>query len=137
MTTKKKGLTPAQLEKMRVKLTERARRLRDKSRDKLDEVEDSADDGGGDAADRASLSLDLDLMVDSAARETKELQNIEDAIAKIEAGTYGVCEECDDVIALARLEYVPNAQFCIECQEKLETQGALPAGAEDEFQILE
>jgi DnaK suppressor protein len=137
LATKKKGLTPSQLEKMRSVLLNRRGRLLDNSRSKLGEVEESGTDAGGDSADRAAASLDRDILVDSAARETKEIRDIEAALAKIDAGTYGICDECATTIPMPRLEYMPNAQFCISCQEKLESQGLLPDETTDEFHIVE
>lgn len=137
MATKKKGLTPAQREKMRTLLVNRRNLLLDGSRAKLGEVEDLGGDAGGDSADRAAASLDRDIMVDSAARETKQIRDIEAALGKIDAGTYGICEECNATIPVARLEYMPNALFCIDCQEKLEGQGLLPDETTDEFHIVE
>ena len=137
MATKKKGLTPAQLAKMRSVLVQRRTRLLDNSRSKLGEVEESGLDAGGDSADRAAASLDRDIMVDSAAREAKQIRDIEAALVKIDAGTYGICDECSAVIPMARLEYMPNAQFCITCQEKLESHGLLPDETTDEFHIVE
>jgi RNA polymerase-binding protein DksA len=137
LATKKKGLTPAQLEKMRNLLVKRRSRLLDKSRSKLGEVEELGTDAGGDSADRAAVSLDRDIMVDSAARETREIRDIEAALGKIDAGTYGVCDECSQAIPMARLEYMPNAQYCITCQEKLEAQGLVPDETSDEFRIAD
>jgi DnaK suppressor protein len=137
LATKKKGLTPTQLEKMRTLLIQKRSRLLDNSRSKLGEVEELGTDGGGDSADRAAASLDRDIMVDSAARETKQIRDIEAALGKIDAGTYGVCDECGTTIPMARLEYMPNAQYCIACQEKLESQGLLPDETTDEFHIVE
>jgi DnaK suppressor protein len=137
LATKKKGLTPTQLEKMRTLLVNRRNRLFDKSRTKLGEVEELGTDGGGDSADRAAVSLDRDIMVDSAARETREIRDIEAALAKIDAGTYGNCDECGSPIPMPRLEYMPNASHCIACQEKLESQGLLPDDTSDEFRIVE
>ena len=137
MATKKKGLTQTQREKMRKLLIERRSRLLDKSRTKLGEVEELGTDGSGDSADRAAVSLDRDIMVDSAARETREIRDIEAALAKIDAGTYGTCDECSSAIPMTRLEYMPNAQFCIACQEKLESHGLLPDETSDEFRIVD
>lgn len=137
LATKRKGLTPSQLEKMRNLLLTRRSRLLGNSRSKLGEVEDLGTDAGGDSADRAAVSLDRDIMVDTAARETKEIRDIEGALAKIDAGTYGICDECNATIPLPRLEYMPNAQYCIDCQEKLEGQGLLPDESSDEFNIAE
>lgn len=43
------------------------------------------------------------------------LDDIDAALAKIEAGSYGRCEECEKQIAEARLEAMPTARLCIEC----------------------
>ncbi|MCM8771079.1 MAG: TraR/DksA family transcriptional regulator, partial [Candidatus Omnitrophica bacterium] len=45
---------------------------------------------------------------------------IQDALKKIEEGTYGICEECKNLIAKARLKAIPYARLCLKCQEKKE-----------------
>lgn len=52
----------------------------------------------------------------SALRDT--LSEIEDALGKIEAGTYGRCESCGGEIQAARLEAMPAARFCIACASR-------------------
>ncbi len=47
----------------------------------------------------------------NSLRET--LDEVEAALAKLDAGTYGLCEECGEPIAAARLEAMPAARFCI------------------------
>ena len=47
----------------------------------------------------------------NSLRET--LDEVEHALAKLEDGTYGLCEECNEPIAAARLEAMPAARFCI------------------------
>ena len=49
---------------------------------------------------------------------TTNLADVEHALAKIEAGTYGVCEGCNREIAPARLEAMPATRYCIECAAK-------------------
>ncbi len=57
--------------------------------------------------------------VDALAGSLQEnLLEVEDALAKIEAGTYGTCEDCGREISSARLEAVPAARYCIECASK-------------------
>src|SRR5438034_9699762 len=46
------------------------------------------------------------------------LAEIEDALAKLDAGTYGACESCHQPIAEARLEAMPAARLCINCASK-------------------
>lgn len=53
-------------------------------------------------------------------RETAELQAIDAALSRIQAGTYGICTDCSTTIAPARLRASPEAYRCIACQEKAE-----------------
>ena len=50
----------------------------------------------------------------------KELWAVERALASIESGTYGICEACGVRIARKRLEAVPMARYCVECQKASE-----------------
>ena len=57
--------------------------------------------------------------VDAIAGNLSEnLAEIEAALAKLEDGTYGKCEDCGEAIAPARLEAMPSARFCITCASK-------------------
>lgn len=49
-----------------------------------------------------------------------ELSDIEDALTRIDDGTYGRCEVCDRPIGEARLEAIPHARFCVEDQANAE-----------------
>lgn len=48
----------------------------------------------------------------------ESLDEVDSALAKFDAGTYGVCEGCGEQIAMARLEAKPAARFCIDCASK-------------------
>ena len=50
-------------------------------------------------------------------RERRQLDEVTAALARLEAGTYGVCERCARPIPLARLRAIPAARYCVECQE--------------------
>ena len=56
------------------------------------------------------------------SQEQDSLYEIEEALKRIEIGTYGVCEMSGEKIPQARLEALPFARFTIECQEQLEQQ---------------
>jgi DnaK suppressor protein len=56
--------------------------------------------------------------------KAESLAKIDQAIQKLEEGTYGSCEDCGTEIAAARLKAVPFADRCIHCQESLEQRGA-------------
>ena len=53
-----------------------------------------------------------------AAKLLETLSEVDDALAKIDAGTYGVCEQCGKEIAPARLEAKPAARHCIDCASR-------------------
>ena len=55
------------------------------------------------------------------------LQKIEHALLKIDQGTFGICEECDEPISLKRLQARPEAQLCIQCKEAQEKEEAVYA----------
>lgn len=55
-----------------------------------------------------------------ATREDRYLYHLEQALERIEQGTYGHCHECGDEIARERLEAVPHARLCIKCKSKEE-----------------
>lgn len=56
----------------------------------------------------------------SAERQYALLVALDEALADIQNGSYGRCQECDEFIATARLELNPTAQQCVFCAEKLE-----------------
>ncbi len=60
-----------------------------------------------------------------ASGESDWLREIDDALNRINEGTYGVCEGCNKEIPKKRLEVFPSARFCVECQSKLERDGVL------------
>jgi RNA polymerase-binding protein DksA len=53
-----------------------------------------------------------------ATKLREALDEVEHALAKHEAGTYGLCEGCGKPIAPARLEAMPTARFCIDCASR-------------------
>ena len=73
-----------------------------------------------DSADEAHSSLMSKLQSSLEKTEINELKQIEDALARIDRGEYGNCQECDEPIGDKRLEAFPFAAHCISCQEKLE-----------------
>ncbi len=57
--------------------------------------------------------------------EYQEYKMIIAALKSIDAGTYGICQDCGEQISEKRLKYNPNAQRCLPCQERLEEQEGL------------
>ncbi len=73
-----------------------------------------------DIADRASLETDRSLELRTRDRERKLIAKIEDALRRIDEGSYGYCEETAEPISLRRLEARPIATLSIEAQERHE-----------------
>lgn len=58
-------------------------------------------------------------------RDWQELKEIDAALERIRQGTYGICEECEEEIALPRLRAIPTARLCINCKRKAEERGIM------------
>lgn len=71
-------------------------------------------------ADMGTDNFDEELDLALLENEQQLLVDIDDALARIKAGTYGRCENCHREIPRERLEALPYARYCIECAEKLE-----------------
>ncbi len=80
---------------------------------------------GGDQA-LAALIADTDMTI--ARREIEELRDTDAALARIDAGAYGVCIDCGDAIAPERLNAYPTAKRCAHCQERHERLRGSGAG---------
>lgn len=79
-----------------------------------------------DAGDRSEADRETDTTISMAQRHAAELEEIDAALARIEDGSYGTCEECDANIGAPRLEAQPTARRCIACQEQLEQRPDAP-----------
>jgi DnaK suppressor protein len=75
-----------------------------------------------DTADRASSETDLAYELRSKERARKLINKIDEALLRIDAGTYGYCVETGEPISLKRLEARPVAMLSIEAQERHEKQ---------------
>lgn len=72
----------------------------------------------GDLADQASGNNEVHIQLKLKQTDAKILQAIEEALYRIEKGTYGVCRDCGEAIADARLNAIPWTRVCITCKEK-------------------
>jgi DnaK suppressor protein len=82
--------------------------------------QESADDGTEDIVDRANNAYNRELMFSLSDAERTTLLQIENALRRMEEGSYGRCANCGQNIHVLRLEAVPWARFCIDCQELAE-----------------
>ena len=85
---------------------------------------------GGDVVDAALDAAQDEISSKLAEVESRELVQIEGAIERIRQGTYGQCDICSCKIPLARLNALPYAMTCIECQRVAETGGGDAADAD-------
>src|SRR5262245_458745 len=77
----------------------------------------------GDAADAAFDASGEEIASTLAELEAKELAQVERALRRLKAGTYGKCEACGTKIPVARLNALPYSTVCIKCQREMETEG--------------
>ena len=71
-------------------------------------------------ADMATDSFDREFSYTLASNERDLIYLIDEALSKIDSGTYGVCERCNKKILKKRLKTIPYARYCLACQEEEE-----------------
>jgi DnaK suppressor protein len=89
----------------------------------------------GDVIDAAYDSAQDEISSQLAEVESRELASIENALKRMKAGVYGLCEVCNCKIPMARLSALPYATMCISCQRELERSGGAGGRAEDREEI--
>jgi DnaK suppressor protein len=82
-------------------------------------------DTANDEGDWAQVDISEDLSLQRLSAHRKLMYNIDEAIRKIEEGTYGICEDCGEEISEKRLLVLPAATLCVDCQENREQVEAL------------
>lgn len=120
------GLTPEKLAEIKERLLERKRHLWQEVKERL-----KNNIGNGyqemlaaarDEEDQASVSLLAETHLTLLGPKRQELEAIEEALLRLEGGTYGLCESCGQPIEPRRLEVMPETAFCRSCmslKEKL------------------
>ena len=73
-----------------------------------------------DPSDRATAESERSFTLRIRDRERKLINKIKEALERIEGGTYGICEDCEEEISESRLEARPVTTLCIECKRKQE-----------------
>lgn len=71
-------------------------------------------------ADVATDTYDREFSLGLVSVDRQLLYEFDDALKKLEEGTFGICEDCKTLITKNRLKAVPHARLCIKCQEKRE-----------------
>lgn len=109
---------------MRKILHDSRRQLIERARNNVAELQDRSDRdrqlGYRNMYDASAITHEDDLTVGILNTRGAELQAIDTALQNIDAGRYGICADCEEAIAPARLEALPFALRCIKCQAGLE-----------------
>jgi DnaK suppressor protein len=103
------------LQEMRVQL------LRNVQQD-LNEVRDQSKDEGMDTYDLASDARDKEINLILGDRDREKVQAIDEALGRVDDGSYGICESCEGEIAEARLQALPFTRLCVNCQAERERE---------------
>lgn len=119
------------IRKMRQILVMRRDALRKALAGDLSLLKQMREQSGGDLIDFALDSAQDEINSQLAEVESRELLMIDNALERMEAGGYGLCEHCNGKIPMARLSALPYATTCIECQRESERNGGFGAGAGD------
>ena len=82
----------------------------------------------GDVIDAALDTAQDEISSQLAEVESRELTHIETALERMRSGNYGACEGCGSAIPLARLQALPYATMCIQCQREAEKSGDAGGG---------
>lgn len=80
----------------------------------------------GDAGDESVRAELVDTALELGEIRTREREEIEDALKRMNAGTYGICERCGEPIELDRLEAMPTARLCKDDAERADREQRRP-----------
>jgi RNA polymerase-binding protein DksA len=116
--------TRAELNAVRKELEEQAKELRGEI-DDAEEVQDqlkrdASSEGSGDEADAGTKTFEREHEMSLAQNSRDLLLQVERALARLDAGTYGRCENCGNPIPKARLQAFPRATLCVACKTREE-----------------
>ena len=115
-----RAFTKKQLEKFRELLEDKRRRVLERARKTLTEHMTLDPNDLPDEMDLASSEYLQSFEFRLRGREKAHLAKLELALQKIDAGTFGVCEDCEEMISKKRLEARPETALCIRCKEDQE-----------------
>ena len=108
--------------KVRERLAEMKQKLMDEIDSELHAERESNKDEGMDTYDLASEERDREISFILSDRERLKIKEIDEALERLDGGSYGVCESCDLEIAEARLDALPFTRLCRDCQQEQERE---------------
>ena len=119
------NLKPEELEFFRFELTAKINELLDEAEKTVSEMT-SETTNFPDPNDRASQESDRSFELRIRDRERKLINKITEALERIDSGTFGICEVCEEEIGEARLRARPVTTLCIDCKMEQERQEKRP-----------
>ena len=125
------------IQSMREVLVKRRDALRKVLAGDLSLLKELREQSVGDVIDAALDSAQDEISSQLAEVESRELANIEKALELMREGNYGVCEHCNNKIPMARLNALPYATSCINCQREAERSGFGAGQSADWGRILD
>jgi DnaK suppressor protein len=84
------------------------------------EIKDLADLGPQDAVDVSCFNSSKESIFADSSRNRNQLRQVQRALERLRNGSFGICATCEEAISLKRLQAVPWANHCIQCQEQFE-----------------
>jgi len=108
--------------RFRKMLLEEKERILNNSKNALKNELAISQDDLADETDLASSEINQNLVFKLRDRERHLLTKIDEALGRMEAGTFGTCIECEEDIEPKRMEARPVSEFCISCKEQQERQ---------------
>jgi DnaK suppressor protein len=116
------------LAQFRKKLEEKQRQLVDEVGKTVQYGKDTEDDSIKDLGDQASSAYNREFQFELGNGDRRLLKEVVSALQKIEGGSFGDCERCGEPIADKRLDALPFARYCIDCQRAIEQEARMAAG---------
>lgn len=113
-------LSKEEIEALTEKLHSEKQRILESYQNDLKAGQASSADGAEDIVDQANAAWGREFLFSLSDNERKQMILIDDAIERMEKGTYGFCLHSGEPIALPRLQAVPWARFTVDVQEKIE-----------------
>ena len=123
------ALTQSQINQLAKKLNEDYKTLLREVREELENSGnqhriDLLNEEPGDSGDESMANALADFNLTILDRHIDAMRDIEAALQRIKNGEYGVCTDCGDEVAFARLQVYPTAKRCLACQERREREYA-------------
>lgn len=98
------------------------KKILETKRDELEKIVRNRDaitiEKSADALDEVQHASERELAIRNLDRESNLLRNVRSALRRLEDGTFGTCLHCEEEISPKRLDALPWAPFCIQCQEQ-------------------